>query len=175
MAKPRKMLSNWEAPCIQSLMRLIETQSKVTLAHWALDYSEEYLLPLWLKDFPQDLRPQEALDAAREWLKGHIKLTQAKPIILHCHAAAREAENSPIAQASARAIGQSASTIHSATHCIGLAFYGALALAYAKVGINAPWTEIEAQAATECALMEEALQGAIVKDEPNPAKINWRC
>lgn len=34
MPKFRKMLSNWESPYIQSLMKLIETQSKVTLAHW---------------------------------------------------------------------------------------------------------------------------------------------
>lgn len=31
MPKPRKMLSNWEAPYIQSLMRLIETQSRQSL------------------------------------------------------------------------------------------------------------------------------------------------
>lgn len=31
MAKTRRMLSDWRAPYIQSLMRLIETQSKATL------------------------------------------------------------------------------------------------------------------------------------------------
>lgn len=40
MPKARKMLSDWEAPYIQSLMKLIETQSKATLAFWAVDYAE---------------------------------------------------------------------------------------------------------------------------------------
>lgn len=46
-SKARKMLSDWEAPYIQSLMKLIETQSKKTLANWAVDYAEKVLLPLW--------------------------------------------------------------------------------------------------------------------------------
>jgi hypothetical protein len=171
----RKMLSNWEAPYIQSLMRLIETQSKVTLAHWAVDYAEKVLLPLWYKHYPDDDRPKNSLAAAREWLSGLIKLPQAKTMILECHAAAREAEGKPVAQAAARAIGQSASTIHSATHCIGLAFYGALAVAYDRLGLGASWMQIEQYAAEECSRMEAALRAVAVENEPNPAKINWKC
>lgn len=124
MPKERKMLSDWKAPYIQSLMKLIETQSKATLANWAVDYSEQVILPLWCKYNSNDLRPQNALNAAREWLSGAIKLPQAKPAILECHAAAREAEGNPVAHAAARTIGQCTSTIHSARHCIGIAFYG---------------------------------------------------
>ena len=65
MPKPRKMLNNWDAPYIQSLVKLIETQSKSTLAHWAVDYAEQVLLPVWRKHYPDDLRPQNALDAAK--------------------------------------------------------------------------------------------------------------
>ena len=118
MPKVRKMLSDWDAPYIQPLVKLIETQSKTTLANWAVDYAGRVMLPLWSRYYPDDPRPQNALNAAREWLSGAIKLPQAKAFILECHAAAREAENTPAAQAAARAIGQSASTIHSATHCI---------------------------------------------------------
>lgn len=106
MPKARKMLSNWKAPYIQSLMKLIETQSKSTLAHWVVDYAERVILPLWSKYYPDDLRPQSALNAAREWLSGEIKLPRAKTAILQCHAAAREADTNPVAQAAARAIGQ---------------------------------------------------------------------
>jgi len=89
MSKVRKMLSNWEAPYIQSLiMKLIETQSKASLAIWAVDYSELVILPLWSKYYPDDLRPKNVLNAAREWLSGAIKLPQAKTAILECHAAA---------------------------------------------------------------------------------------
>jgi hypothetical protein len=175
MVKARKMLSDWRAPYIQSLMRLIETQSKKTLANWALDYCERVILPLWRKHYPDDLRPQNALEATREWLKGLIKLPQAKAVILECHAAAREAEGNPVAQAAARATGQCASTIHSAQHCIGLAFYGALAVAYAQLGTDAPWEQIEQRAAEECGRMEAALRAVAVENEPNPAKIDWKC
>lgn len=175
MPKARKMLSNWEAPYIQSLMKLIETQSKLTLATWAANYSEQVILPLWSKYYPNDLRPQNALNAAREWLSGTIKLPQAKMAILECHAAAREADGNPVAQAAARAIGQCSSTIHSAQHCIGLAFYGAIAVAYDRLGTDAAWGQIEQCAAEECGRMEAALRAAAVENEPNPAKIDWKC
>ena len=175
MPKIRKMLSDWEAPYIQSLMKLIETQSKTTLAIWAVDYAERVILPLWRKYYPDDPRPQDALNGAREWLSSTIKLPQAKSAILKCHVAAREADGNPIAQAAARTIGQCASTIHSARHCIGLAFYGAIAVAYDRLGTDAPWGRIEQCAAEECRRMEAALQAVAVEDEPNPAKIDWKC
>ena len=175
MPKTRKMLSNWNAPYIQSLVKLIETQSKATLAIWVVDYSGRVLLPLWRKYYPDDLRPLNSLNAAHEWLTGAIKLPQAKTAILECHAAAREADAYPVAQAAARAIGQSASTIHSARHCIGLALYGALAVAYDALGTNAPWERLEQYAAEECGRMFNALRAVAVENEPNPAKIDWKC
>ncbi len=175
MPKARKMLSDWKAPYVQSLMRLIETQSKSTLAKWAVDYSQRVILPLWCKYYPEDQRPQSALNAALEWLSGAIKLPQAKAEILKCHSAAREADGNPVAQASARAIGQCASTIHSARHCIGFAFYGALAVAYDRLGTEATWTQIEQCAAEECGRMEAALHVVAVENEPNPVKIDWKC
>jgi len=175
MPKRRKMLSDWDAPYIQSLVKLIETQSKATLANWAVDYAETVLLPLWSKLNPEDPRPANALNAARQWLSGTIKLPQAKKAILECHGAARENDGNPVAQAAARAIGQSASTIHSARHCMGLPLYGALAIAYDKLGTNAPWEELEECAAHECGRMLEALHAVAAETEPNPAKIDWKC
>lgn len=175
MPKVRKMLSDWEAPHIQSLMKLIETQSKLTLVHWVVDYSERVILPLWSKNYPCDQRPRNALNSAREWISGAIKLPQAKIAILECHAAAREAEGNPIAQAAARAIGQCASTIHSARHCIGLAFYGAIAVAYDQLGTDVLWSQIEQCAAEECKRMEADLHAIAVENEPNRAKIDWKC
>jgi len=175
MPKARKMLSDWNAPYIQSLMRFIETQSKATLANWAVEYSGRVILPIWIRHYPEDLRPQNALHAARAWMSGAIKLPQAKSAILACHAAAREADGNPAAQAAARTIGQCASTIHSARHCIGLAFYGAIAVAFDQLGTDVPWEQIERRAAEECARMEAALRAIAVESEPNPAKIDWKC
>ena len=174
MPKYRKMLHEFDAPYIQSLVELIETQSKTTLIIWSLDYAEHSILPLWFKHYPDDSRPKNSLDVAHEWLGGTIKLTQARPIILECHAAAREAENNPVAQAAARAIGQCSSTIHSPTHCIGLALYGALVVAYDTHGIDSPWTQLEQCAAEECERMLDALRTVAIENEENPAKINWK-
>ncbi|MFY9121029.1 MAG: hypothetical protein WAO57_11965, partial [Syntrophomonadaceae bacterium] len=60
-------------------------------------------------------------------------------------------------------------------HCIGLALYGALAVAYDTLGTNASWKALEQCAADECWRMLDALQAVSVKDEPNPAKIVWKC
>lgn len=174
MSKARRMLADWDAPYIRSLVKLIETQSKSTLANWAVDYSERVLLPLWGKHYPDDPRPQNALKAAREWLSGKIKLPEARKAILQCHAAAREAENNPVARSVARAIDQSASTVHSARHCIGLALYGALAVACDALGVDAPRERLERRAAEECERMLDALREVSIENETNPAKIDWK-
>ena len=105
MPKYRKMLTDWDAPYIQSIIKLVETQSKETIASWCVDYATAHLLPIYVEVYPDDLRPALALRAARDWLAGNIKLPQAKAAILDCHAAARDAEGNPTAQAAARAIG----------------------------------------------------------------------
>lgn len=92
MAKPRKMLGNADSPYIVSLMRLIETQSKTTLVNCCFNYTEEYILPIYEKTYPTDTRPQDALNAAKDWLDGKIKLPAVKKLILDAHSAAREAE-----------------------------------------------------------------------------------
>lgn len=175
MPKERKMLSDWYAPYIQQLVKLIETQSKTTLVNWAVDYAEKVMLPLWNKHYPDDLRPHDALKAARDWLSGKIKLPQAKTVILQCHAAAREAEGNAVAQAATRAIGQATSSIHSAKHCIGLVLYGAIAVGYDTLGTKATWEQLEQCAADECGRMLNALRSIAVENEPNPAKIDWKC
>jgi len=176
MRKYRKMLSDVNAPYLQSLMRIIETQSKTTLARWGIDYARANIFPIYGKAYPNDKRPMNALDAANEWLEGKVQLPYVKNIILNeCHAAAREAEGSPAAQAAARTCGQAAATIHTPTHSLGLALYGALAIAYDKLSVDADWDALVQIAAEECAKMEAALRAVAVKDEPKPAKINWNC
>ena len=173
--KYRKMLTDWQAPYIAPTLGLIETQSKATLAAWCIDYAQARLLAIYRAAYPDDPRPGAAIEAARAWLRGEIKLPAAKSVILECHAAAREAEGNPAAQAACRAVGQCAATIHAPTHCVGLIFYGALAVAYDALGPDAEWEALEEVAKEECARMEAALRAVAVENEPNPAKINWKC
>ena len=132
MPKYRKMLNEWEAPYIQALVEVVETQSKTTLANWVIDYSENVLLSIWYK-------------------------------------------HNPVAQASARVIGQSASTIPSATHCMGLALYGSLAVAYDALGIDYSWEQLEQYAGEEYGRILDTLKAIAVENESNPAKLNWNC
>lgn len=175
MAKYRKMLT-LGIPSIDAMMELLSTQSKTTIVNWTMEYAERVVLPVWRKQYPDDPRPQHAIAAARDWMAGKVKLPAVKEIILNeCHAAARENDANPTAQAAARAIGQAASTIHAPRHSIGIAFYGALAVAYDTLGKEAPWPELEQCAGEECDRMLASLRAAAVQDEPNPAKIKWKC
>ncbi|MDR0372941.1 MAG: hypothetical protein LBI79_05225 [Nitrososphaerota archaeon] len=176
MKKHRKMLTVTNVPYLQSLIRLIETQNKTTLAHWCIDYTRTYILSIYEKAYPNDPRPKNALDAADEWLAGDVKLSYVKNIILNeCHVAAREAKDNPAAQAAARTCGQVAASIHTPTHSLGLVLYGALAVAYDKLGANADWATLTSVAAGECTKMQNALQVVAVENEPKPATIKWSC
>ena len=175
MAKLRKMLGSADSPYITSLMDLIETQSKITIANWCIDYAEEYVMPIYEKVYPEDDRLQAALNGARDWLNGKITLPMAKKLISGGQVAAREAEENPAAQAAARAVSQAAATIHTSTNSLALAFYGAAAIAYDRVGTAESAEVYDQIASEECAKMEAALRAIAVANEPNPAKINWYC
>lgn len=176
MPKLRKMLGSATSPYIISLMRLIETQSKATIAAWCMDYTVANILPIFEKHCPGDIRPRSAIAAARDWFEGRKKLPEVKNIILNeCHAAARELDGIPAAQAAARACGQAAASFHTPTHSLGLAFYGTAAIAYDRVGLDEKPEVYDQIAAEECAKMEAALRAVAVENEPNPAKIKWNC
>ncbi|WP_291649726.1 putative immunity protein [Clostridium sp.] len=175
MSKVRKMLGKADSPYIVSLMRLIETQSKNTIVKWCNDYAREHVLPIYEKDYPEDSRLKNSLNAVNEYLEGNIKLTEAKKVIKEVQVAAREAEGNHAAQAAARAIGATTTTINTITSSLGLAFYGAAAIAYSSIGVNANSDVYDEIASIECKNMEDALRKVAIIDEPNPAKINWYC
>ncbi len=56
-----------------------------------------------------------------------------------------------------------------------VAFYGAAAIAYDRVGIAETAEVYNRIAAEECAKMEAALRAIAVENESNPAKIKWNC
>lgn len=175
MAKLRKMLGAADSPYILSLMRLIETQSKTTIGDWCVDYAEKYILNIYEKAFPEDDRLRLAVDAYRSYRKGELKLPELKKAVAMTVQAAKEAEKNPAAQAAARTIGQAIGAVYTPTHSLGLAFYGAAAIAYDRVGLEEKPEVYDRIAAQECAKMEEALRACMVENEENPAKIKWYC
>jgi hypothetical protein len=172
--KRSKTLGNFQSPYIVSLMQAIETQSKPTLIQWSIHYSEEHILPIYESAYPMDIRPRVALRNALGWLEGRVKFVDAKQFNYDAHAAATEAQGNPAAQAAARACAHAALTIHVAAHCLGVAFYGLAALAYAQAGTNEEPEVYDRIAAEECAKMEAALRSVSVDNEAHPAKIEWK-
>ncbi len=172
--KLRKTLGDHQSPHIISLMRLIETQSKTTLIRWCTSYAGEHIVPIYESAYPMDTRPRDALHNAIGWLEGRVKFVDAKQTNYDAHAAATQAEGNYAAQAAARAAAHAALTIHVPAHCLGLAFYGTAALAYAHAGANEKPEVYDEIAAKECAKMEAALRSVAVCNETNPAKIDWK-
>lgn len=155
----RKMLGSAESPWIKSLKRLVETQNKGTVARWCLTYTQTNILPVFERRCPGDIRPRMAIEASRDWFAGRLKLPQAKDIILNqCHAAARELDADPAAQAAARACGHAASCCHTPGHSLGPAFYGAAAIAYDRVGLEESDVVYERIAKEVCQEMERDLR-----------------
>jgi len=105
-----------------------------------------------------------------------VKFPVVKNIILNeCHAAARELDSNPTAQAAARAVGQGSAVVHTLTHSLGLFFYAAAAVAYDRVGLDATdeaYTEIAEEVCLDYTM---ALRAIAVEDEPSPAKLKWNC
>ncbi len=170
------MLGDVNAPSTVALVRLIDTQSRATICNWCIGYAEANVLPIFEKHCPNDDRPRNALNAAREYLDGKVKLPSVKNIILNdCRAVARELDANPAAQAAARACGQGSAVVHTLSHSIGLYFYVAAAVAYDRIGLNETAEVYDKIAEEVCADMTAALQAVAVADEPNPAKIKWNC
>ena len=174
--KLRKMLGDVYAPSCVELRNLIDTQSKDTIRMWCLTYAEDKILPIFEKHCPGDDRPRNAVNAAHEYLDGKVKFPVVKNIILNeCHAAARELDANPTAQAAARAVGQGSAVVHTLTHSLGIYFYGAAAVAYDRIGLDANDGAYAQIAEEVCRDYTDALKAVAVEDEPNPAKLKWNC
>lgn len=65
MPKPLKMLRDIDAPDLRSLMALIETQSKETVANGCIGYCGGNILPIYEKLYPENKRPRHAFAAVR--------------------------------------------------------------------------------------------------------------
>jgi hypothetical protein len=174
MNKPRKMLEG-SGVGVDKLMHLIETQSLTTVVQWTTDYAQKVFLPIYSKHFPFDERPANALFSAREWLNGSLKLSEAKLRFKPCLTAAQEADGYHAAQAAARAIYVAVATANTPTSSISIAYYGAAAVLYDRMGISQT-PEVYIGLAEEVFNDEyTALMDIAVENEPNPVKVDWFC
>lgn len=125
---------------LADLADLIRHQNRRTLVLWAFELSEESVMRL--EDArPAEARPREALEAARAWAAGDIKMPLARRKILDCHAVAKELAD-PEAIALCHAVGQACSVVHTAGHALGYPLYDLTATVH-RHGLNACGDAVE--------------------------------
>ena len=90
------------------------------LALWAAACAE-HVLHLFESARPSDARPRHAIKQARAWVRGEIKMSQARTAAGHANAAARDLSGA--ARHVAYAAGQAAVVAHVAAHELGAAAY----------------------------------------------------
>ena len=93
------------------------------LALWAADCAE-HVLHIFEDICPQDNRPREAIEAARAWVRGELKMMQARDFAGAAQDAARAVKVlSEAARMAALSAGQAAVVAHVAAHELGAAAY----------------------------------------------------
>jgi hypothetical protein len=123
------------------------------LALWAASCAE-HVLDLFESAQPEDPRPRQAIEHARGWVRGEVKMIQARTAAGHAMAAARDLRGA--ARHAAYAAGQAGVVPHVAAHELGAAAY---AIKAARAG--APEGEGEAAARRECQWQRDQLPEAI--------------
>ena len=109
----------------KAIAELARKCNHIVLAVWAADCAER-VLPYFEANYPQDNRPRLAIEAVRAWVRGEMKMTEARKAAFAAHAAARAAD--PVTGrtcSAARAAGHAAATAHVATHAVHAAAYAA--------------------------------------------------
>ena len=90
------------------------------LALWAATCAE-HVLDLFESAQPSDPRPRDAIQHARAWVRGEVKMTQARMAAGQAMAAARDRRGA--ARHAAYAAGQAGVVAHVAAHELGAATY----------------------------------------------------
>src|SRR5258706_7314026 len=139
------------------------------LAIWAASCAE-HVLDLFELAQPEDPRPRRAIELARAWARGQIKMAEARTAAGHAMGAARDLRGAP--RQAAYAAGQAAAVAHVAAHELGAAAYAIKALHAA-----APDGEEENAGRLECQWQREQLpdsiRGLVLDDQSLRNAICW--
>jgi hypothetical protein len=123
------------------------------LALWAATCAE-HVLDLFESTQPDDARPRRAIEAARAWVRGDLRMMQARAAGGHAMAAARPLSGAP--RHAAFSAGQAAVVAHVAAHELGAAAY-----AIKAVRAAAPADDSDAAGRRECRWQRDQLPDAI--------------
>jgi len=123
------------------------------LALWATACAE-HVLDLFESAQPEDSRPRQAIEQARAWVRGEVKMMQARAAGGHAMGAARDLRGA--ARHAAYAAGQAGAVAHVAAHELGAAAY-----AIKAARAVAPEGEVDAAGRLECRWQRDQLPRAI--------------
>lgn len=172
--KLRKMLGSAEHPTVVKLMRTIETQSLKTISEWAVDYAENYYLPVLKNGCELTEEYISALGSVRKYLAGEITKKDAKPFLKVLTDFARGVSD-PVCQAAARAVSVAFGVFQTPTNSLGFTFYGAAVYAYSTAGLEESQEVYDRLADEEFERILSSLMAVYVENEPDPVKVNWNC
>ncbi|MCH5677166.1 putative immunity protein [Streptomyces gilvus] len=123
------------------------------LALWAADCAE-HVLGLFESARPEDPRPRRAIEHARAWVRGEVRMMEARAAGGHAMGAARDLRGA--ARHAAYAAGQAAVVAHVAAHELGAAAY---AIKAARAAV--PAHESTAAGRLECRWQRDRLPEAV--------------
>lgn len=141
LRRHNQLLFTRDSLLLAPLSAALEGVSHAKAAFWALDLAEEIAGELLVR-LPGESRPTLAVAAAREWAAGELKMPSVRPLILACHAAARETDRENAALC--HAVAQGCSVVHAKGHALGLPIYELTALALRH---GPTWEGLERRAA----------------------------
>ncbi|MFH9726124.1 putative immunity protein [Streptomyces sp. NPDC017254] len=139
------------------------------LALWAAACAE-HVLGLFESAQPEDPRPRRAIEHARAWVRGDVKMMEARAAGGHAMGAARDLRGA--ARHAAYAAGQAGAVAHVAAHELGAAAYAIKAAQAA-----APKDESETVRRLECRWqrdqLPEAIRELVLDDQRSRNDICW--
>ena len=139
------------------------------LADWALSCAE-HVLRLFEDHQPGDSRPREAIAAGRAWIRGEMRMTDARRLAFLANAAARDMPGP--AKFAALSAGQAAAVPHVAAHDLGAAAY-----AIRAAGASVPASDADGARARERewqrAQLPAAVRDLVLDDQQRRSAICW--
>jgi hypothetical protein len=139
------------------------------LALWAASCAE-HVLGLFEEVEPDDPRPRAAIDAARSWVRGEMKMMDARAAGGHAMGAARDLRGAP--RFAAYAAGQAGAVGHVAAHDLGAAAY-AIKAACAAVPASAAEGVRRRERDWQRSQLPEAVRALVLDDQRLRNDICW--
>jgi hypothetical protein len=139
------------------------------LALWAATCAE-HVLELFEAQVPDDPRPRRAIGHARAWVRGEVRMMEARAAGGHAMGAARELRGAP--RHAAYAAGQAAVVAHVAAHELGAAAY-AIKAARAAVPDEAGEEARRRECAWQRAQLPAAIRELVLDDQRLRNDICW--